>query len=792
MPSSDDASTANSAAAVHPADGPPAGKAPQEATADEPDRSAAARELARKLSGGTQSFLGLVVATVVGTAIGNLLIRYLVVTFGLLVTFCLLVLGLYYWGTLLAALGRLSRRTRRAVHAVHEKTPTPPAQERAPRAPRPDSATESAATLRRRRLVLRMRGGTAVLAGVLAPCCYVLGYWVIGNGFAHGRGLGTLSLLLALVIVAAVILGARLWQRSWPPWLRYRARTAMVCCVAAAGLSAGATLGSANLAPTCAIPAELTVLTAQEDLGAVQAAIPGFERSEPARLHTACYPVDVTAYAAPTDDDAWQGFQQGWDPTALKTVGPRPDVWIPASSDELATVRENNGPPLTSFGSIASSPLVVAVPAALVSGPLARLRQLGTVTTWDSIYTALSQTRAGRTYLDLALTDPARSEAARLGIAGLYPALSLADERQIESSGTPPDSGDLLCDAAQKAEQGTSPPAAAYLVSEAAMIASNHGELTAGACATLTLPPAPLTAFYPAGAAALDFPFATVNWGGDTPTSAVLSRYETDFYDWLTGQARSTLIGSGLRPPGCGRFSRPPPGVAAACPATGLPTVTEIDNARYSFQNAQAPAHIVVGIDDSGPMDPYLPQITAAVDAELGPGATHIGSEDSFGIWELPGDQGQIDKQLVGFGVARVTEGQVPAGVGVLTGHGHSADYAMLTNAGELLYRQPAAASEPINSVILLTDGDGYPQGDPGGSSQTIVTGHFNLPPPGHSAIKLYIIAFGPEGCAETESAPGQSLAAFANATGGICLPANGADPDQLLEQVLGQISTGG
>ena len=208
----------------------------------------------------------------------------------------------------------------------------------------------------------------------------------------------------------------------------------------------------------------------------------------------------------------------------------------------------------------------------------------------------------------------------------------------------------------------------------------------------------------------------------------------------------------------------------------------------------QAPAHIVIGIDDSGPMQPYLPQITAAVDAELGPEATHVGSRDSFGIWKLPGDRkGQIDQQLVGFGAAGVTEARVPADVGVLTGHDHSADYAMLTRAGQLLYAQPATGPEPSNAVILLTNGDGYPQGDPGGSSEVSVTGYFDRPLPGHSAIKLYIIAFGPEGCAESETnSASQSLAAFADATGGTCLQANGADPNQLLAQVLSQISTGG
>ena len=218
-----------------------------------------------------------------------------------------------------------------------------------------------------------------------------------------------------------------------------------------------------------------------------------------------------------------------------------------------------------------------------------------------------------------------------------------------------------------------------------------------------------------------------------------------------------------------------------------------MSRALASFQQAQAPAHILIAIDDSGPMQPYLPQITAAVDAELGPGGTHIGDGDSFGIWTLPGSRtGQTYQQLVQFGRASAIRPQVPADLGVLTGHDHSANYDMLTDAAGLLYAQARATPKPINSVILPTDGDGYPQGDPDKGSEVGVTGNFDLPPGGHSPIKLYIIAFGPEGCAESGTgSAGQSMAAFADATGGTCLQANGADPHQLLAQVLGQISTG-
>jgi hypothetical protein len=714
------------------------------------------------------------IGAVVGTAIGTLFVRHYIFALALVISFGLVWLGLSHLGAIRRSMGRLRPGPRAVAAHAASKTDAAPAE------PKKNLVRP------RRGLTWRKRSGAVVLVCILAACCYVLGYWGIGNGLAHGVGWGVLGLLATL---AVVILAAWWWLR----YLRFRATAAaMACCVAAAGLSAGATLGSRNLVPPCAAPTELTVLTSQEDLAAVQAAIPGFEQNESARLHTSCYAVDVTAYAAPTDSDAWRGLETGWGALALSTAGPRPDIWIPGSSAEVrqvSEVRGHNGPRLTSPGSVASSPVVVAVPAGLVRGQLARLPKLSS--TWGMIYNALSEEHIG-----LALPDPTVSETALLGIAGLYPSLTSAQEREIESSGSfPADSGNLLCDAAQTTEHGQRPPPTAYLVSEAALIASNDNQLTGGACATLTRRPAPMTAFYPVGATALNFPFVTVNWGRHAAVGSSLGGYETDFYDWLTGSARSKLTGAGLRPPGCGSFSHAWAGITrhvSSCGPTNLPTAGAAASARDSFQEAEAPAHIVIGIDDSGPMQPYLPQITAAVDAELGPKATHIGSRDSFGIWELPGERkGQIDQRLVPFGAASATKDQVPAGVGVLAGHDHSADYAMLKQAAQLLYAQSASGPEPSNSVILLTDGDGYPQGDPGGSSQVSVTGYFNQPPPGHSAIKLYIIAFGPEGCAESETGS-QSLAVLADNNGGTCLPASGADPTQLLAQVLGQISAGG
>jgi hypothetical protein len=622
----------------------------------------------------------------------------------------------------------------------------------------------------------------------LAVAGAAVGYFGLGSAFARGTGPGIASVLGLFAVAGAAAATVRWRRHGWPSWLRYRTRAALACAMVFVSLSAGATLGRARLVPPCAAPTELRVLASAEDLAGIQAAIPVFEQAEPARRHTACYLVDVTAYAAPSDSSAWSGLADGWGPAALSGDGPRPDIWIPASTAEVALVADRAPGRVRSLGSVASSPLVAAVPDDLLAGGLSGLRSS---ITWPDLYTALSARGIG-----VALPNPVLSETGRLQIAALYPALTRVQQRVIEAAGSfPPDSGNLLCGAAQATDDTSrAAPRTVYLVSEAALIASNEQQLTGGACATLTRPEPRLTAFYPAGTAALDFPFTLVNWSG---TSAARQGYELDFYHWLVTSpaALAAIAGRGLRPPGCGAISGASHGILAramACAPGGAPGGAAVSRALASFQQAQAPAHILVGIDDSGPMQPYLPQVTAAVDAELGPAGQHIGRRDSFGVWTLPGRAGQTDHQIVAFGPASATQPQVPARLGVLTGHAHSAVYDMLANAARLLYRQPVGRPAASSSVVLLTDGDGFPPGDPHGHTSTSVTGQFDLPPPGHSPIKLFIIAFGPAGCTQTAAGVANlTMAAFADATGGTCLQANGSDPRTLLAQVLGQISAG-
>jgi hypothetical protein len=358
------------------------------------------------------------------------------------------------------------------------------------------------------------------------------------------------------------------------------------------------------------------------------------------------------------------------------------------------------------------------------------------------------------------------------------------------------DSQSLLCEASQAAGQPGGAANTAYLVSEAAMADYNFSihDPAEDVCST---PGAvqPLQAFYPTGTATLNFPFTTVNWGGNQDQQR--RRYEDDFYHYLTDPAGggSVLASQGLRSPGCGTGGTIATqyGIAefdSSCENPQTPSAATTTSALNDFNQALPDANILIGIDDSGPMKPDLAQITSAVEAVLGQSNPPVGPGDHFGIWELPGSGGATDAQLVNFEpVTPANLHQVGEQLTGITAHSHSADYDMLIDAAShVLYVRPlvlpGAGTPPINAVVLLTDGDGYSGHDPDGGTAARVQTLFTSPPFGGSRIALYIIAFGPAGCTPT-------FLNLAEVTHGGCYPADGGDPRQLLHQALDQITGG-
>lgn len=743
----------------------------------------------------TQLFiLAATVATTIASGVGNIIASDFQhrqpLMFALLAAFVVVLSGWYVLR---------QRRSRQAVLAA--KATPGPVPLRSPRILSPTGDETATASTAPAPVAPAARTWVIAIMCALVAAAFFTGYWTIGNGFAHSDALGYLALAGVLACVAGAMTVAWFFRRRrWAAWLLPGSRLAMACTVAALGLSAGGTLGSLDLVPSCPVPAEVRVLSSLEGLAGIQNAITHFEQDERSILGQGCYAVDLTAFAAPSDAAAEEGLESGWGASALGVSGPRPDIWIPASSLEVSTVSDavagsgalvpQLGPPL----SVASSPLVVAVPNSLIAADsifgTERYRDLA------AVYHLLTTD-----HISLGLPSPQQSVSGLLGIATLYGKLPRASERTIEASGDfPADSGTLLCAAAQAAEQaratGQQPLDTAYLVSAAATAMNNAGQLTEGACPTLTAPPPALTPLQPADAPSLDFPFTTVNWGDGGPAARQERlRDAVAFYDWLITPTGQQALASG--------------GLAKRLPGTApVPGPGQVKSALQSFTNAQVPAHVLVAIDDSGPMEPYLPQIEAATAGALtrvparrasGPAGTSLGARDSFGVWAYPGS-GATHAEPVPFGSATAPRlGSVAASVSGLRAHEHSAQFDLLADAANVLYRpQPgggpnggAAGNEPINSVILLTDGDSRAE-DPGSANFVTVTRIALRPPrlPAQSRIKVFVIAFGPAGCAQAPDSPAHSLEALATTTGGTCVNASG-DLTRQLSLLISQVAGG-
>jgi hypothetical protein len=612
----------------------------------------------------------------------------------------------------------------------------------------------------------------------LIVCCVALamgaafayGFWVIGNSFAHSLALGILALVSVVVGAAVTMLLVRRLRAApgWLSWLRAWRNGVLAIGVSAIGLSSGATLGYAQLLPgpvpaaACPAPTELRVLAASEVLGPLQAAITEYEQDERARFAGPCYAVDITAYAAGDDKAAGDGIVGGWD----LADGPRPDVWVPASNEELPVkTSPADDPLLQTLGSVASSPVVVAVPSALA---VPALRQYERDHSLSDIYEAVKGN------FTLQVPNPRLSETARLGIADLYPALNPAEQARIGASVSfPTDSGNLLC-------QSASAKPAAYLVSAVTVYASNHGDLGASACPGQQAARQQLTAFTPANGngVALDFPYTTVTWQGVRP-SAAKAAAEQDFFGWLIGPAgKRALTAQGLNPPGL---------------EPSLPSPGDIDAAVNGFTRTQPSARILIAIDDSDPMRPYQGQIAQAADAVLGPNGQggNLSGRDSFGVWAFPGPGGATEKTAVPLGTESAAQrGRVPAAVAAIAGRGHSAEFDLVYDAAVSLSSQSPPGS--ASSLVLLTDGDNQAT-DPGGNDMAKITNLLNAQKPGGLPIKVYVIAFGPAGCAETPSGlSGDSLNALAKAGGGTCASAASGSLQQQLAQDISALSTGG
>jgi hypothetical protein len=327
-------------------------------------------------------------------------------------------------------------------------------------------------------------------------------------------------------------------------------------------------LGAVSIASgrSCAAPADLRILTAQENVPAVADAAARYVAD---RSGDGCRSAIVTVSAGSAVQDIEAGFTRGWRTAgtgsgAVTYPGPRPDVWIPdttAAAVEARTYLSDfpgdraERAELDVGGSVGTSPMVVAVFGAAFSPPGSTPGRLDTL---------LGTLRSAR--LDAPARPSAQTSEAALVAT---PVLSAAVQRvygvgppeaeRLLSSGGPvaSDAAALLCRFRALDEANARPPANAAVVVPEIALARYDADATLGTGAGCgsgrrangdpTRFPSPRWRMYPYYAddlPLLDHPFVHVRWPGQD--NAARDRLVDDFRSWIT--ARPPRV-AGLRTP---------------------------------------------------------------------------------------------------------------------------------------------------------------------------------------------------------------------------------------------------
>lgn len=489
---------------------------------------------------------------------------------------------------------------------------------------------------------------------------------------------------------------------------------------------AGAWFGYRQLVqPACSGQVQLTVAASPELAPAVRAAAAGWVADGAAAGGT-CIAVDVSAVDS-VDVAAAVASKHG---VQLPGVGQAsgavvtPDVWVPDSSTWLLRLKSAGA---TAFapsngGSIARSPVVVAVPEPVASS---RLGWPEKKLTWSDLLRQVSSSKPLRT----GIVEPTQDAAGLSGLLSLTAAAGASGgDAQAATTGTlralATGRSALREDLLARFPRSSDPTAiasglGAAALSEEDVMAYNKGK-----------PPIPLAALYLEPAPVpLDYPYAVLP--GVDPAKQSAARV---LFKVLTAPGfRDRLAERSLRAPDGGwgeGFKAPqgapsPAGGAGATPApggngSGFLDPAAIERAVSSWSIATQSGRMLCVIDVSGSMKQPVPGANNATREQVTVAAASRGLnlfDDSWsiGLWtfstRLVGDRDY--RELVPINPLSGNRTRLERGLATIRpSNGDTGLYDTLLAA----YQEVQNGWEPgrVNSVVLFTDGknddDGIPQ----------------------------------------------------------------------------------
>jgi Bacterial extracellular solute-binding protein len=580
---------------------------------------------------------------------------------------------------------------------------------------------------------------------------------VVGDGLVTWIGAGMLGLGAAFGVAPEVV---RAWEEArrhnpgvpepagvkpgsrkpWRPiaalrrWLRAHAPVAVsaVAVIAvtatAIGLLVGPRRPALPLWVGCAPPTQLRVLTSADGLESTKEVAADYEKGT-ARGNGGCPAVDLYVFAPESAGVTWKdlaaALANGWRDDArihpLRDIGPRPDVWLAASTldaEEVEGIAEKalNPAPIADASSVAMSPVVLGImaPAGSEFGNRPTMSWAGWLAEIE------------RRNWDVLRPDPATSVTGRVATAALYASEQHVDaaghdqfrvtEQRITSSldhggyrRDAPSAG-LLCQLRHKA--GSVGAGLAVVSSEHALARFSAGLPLSPECAQEVPrgPEMPLFV-YPSDTFWLDHPFVRLTWTTeDRPRRAVAA-----FRDWLRSiPGRESLRDAGLRPvdpypiepPLVDRLRRLPP--TSDLPSSLPPTTADASNALDAHRAAQAAGRVLLAVDASGSM---RQQVGGAAETRLQVVARgvresldHMGSRDEFGVWVFPGPGGTRHQELVPIGPGQ--EDRRRQVVGRLAGVRAAGGTPLYDTIVQAVGAAGQRAGRPTVAVVVLTDGE--------------------------------------------------------------------------------------
>ena len=598
---------------------------------------------------------------------------------------------------------------------------------------------------------------------------------------------------------------ARLLRADTPPSRRRRFRVGLLAGAAAlAATLLLAVLVWPPLQRECPPPVELVVSTSADQRPALDTAMAEY-MDERAGEAGQCAPVRVSVGVAGGAEEVRALLARGWEGEGQElegyrdlTMGPRPHVWLPDSSADLALLEhgaEPGAPPgIVDHGPTRRTPLVVAYPAAVGgvgacaptgSGPAGVSDCLGAVK------------EAG---LRLARPSPRASTSALLHTQAAYAALapdgseegSRRVEAEVTSAGLDAEGGlALLC----ALRRGAADPATtAVLATEQAVQTYNSGAALGPGCPATGAPAdAPLAAAGLAGVADLDHPFVELDWGRDDGVRREVAALREWMFEGTRAMSDDVPAGfEGYRATD-GKALGDDPLLAVHVPPDRFdPEVWagRLQDALRRQQDVRAPIEVLIALDRSDSMrapgsdGTRLETARARAHGLLG----LLGPQDSMGLWAFPASGSGPDvtgqERLLPLepGATADRIDQARSHVDELTADHDATPLADAVRDGaaefDTCLDRPGAPGACV--LVVFTDGVALPEPRDGVAPADVARVLDGL----GDHVLVHVVSVGSEGCG------GQGVLGRLADAGALCHPPSSAESDQLVYSIVADART--